>query len=253
MASPAITPGVYPLAITMVYTDDTGNTQTITSDVGIQVSGGTNFEIIMQQSSTTGTTFAVANTGANTASSVIVSIPKQASYASSGASSVSLGNLDAGDYTLATFQLTSMNLNTTSTGDTTPTGRPGFNLDTSEMPSDFDPSMFEQMRNQSFMGAAGSNLIIEVSYTDLYGIRQTVENEVEVTSMSSSGSTSMTSRFSGMTSMPGEVDSGLSSGTTYIIIGVVGILLIVALLQIGKRKKIPYLSKIVKGQKDENS
>ena len=63
----------------------------------------------------------------------------------------------------------------------------------------------------------------------------------------------MSTRFSGMTSMPGQEESGLSSGTTYIIIGVVGILLIVALLQIGKRKKIPYLSNLVKGQKDENS
>ena len=57
------------------------------------------FEILLQQSTTSGTTFAIANTGANVASSVIVSIPSQTNYMTSGASSVSLGNLDAGDYT----------------------------------------------------------------------------------------------------------------------------------------------------------
>lgn len=243
MASPAITPGVYPLMVTMIYADDSGSTQTISSNVGIQVSGGTDFEIILQQSLSGSTTFAVANTGANTASSVIVSIPRQPNYSTTGASSVSLGNLDAGDYTLASFQLTSMNQNTTS--------KPAFNRDTSDMPTDFDPSMFEELRNRTNADTMGTSLLVEISYTDLYGLRQTVEKEVEISSISSSSTIDKTSRFgaSGMTNMQGQQDSGLSTGTLYIIVGFVGILLIVALLQIGKKKKIPYFSKIYERKK----
>ena len=50
-----------------------------------------------------------------------------------------------------------------------------------------------------------------------------------------------------------EQDSGISSGTMYILIGAIGIILIVAILQVGKKKKIPYLSKIMKGRDNENS
>jgi hypothetical protein len=247
MASPAIIPGVYPLSITLTYFDDSGSQQVVTSDCGIQVSGGTDFEIILQQSSTSGTTFAVANTGANTASSVIFSIPLQTGYSATGASSVSLGNLDAGDYTLATFQLITMNQNTSD--------RLAFNRDSSKIPTDFNPSTFDQMRNRTFQGVGENNLIVEISYTDLFGLRQTVQKEVAVTSLSSSGTNDIAYRMAmrDMSGFTGEQDLGLSSGTLYIIIGVVGIILIIVILQLGKTKKIPYISKIIKGRKNENN
>ena len=113
MASSGISPGVYPLTITMEFYDQTGTKQTITSTVGMQISGTTTFDVVLQTSTSTSTTFAVVNTGANTASSVVVSIPQQPSYSTSGTSSTSLGNLEAGDYTLASFQLSSTNSNMT--------------------------------------------------------------------------------------------------------------------------------------------
>ena len=94
MASPSITPGVYPLSVNIEFYDRTGTIQTVTSIVGLQIGGTTDFEIVLQQSMGGSTTFAVANTGAEVASSVIVSIPPQINYATTGASSVSLGNLD---------------------------------------------------------------------------------------------------------------------------------------------------------------
>lgn len=221
MASPSIAPGVYPLMITMEFYDRTGTKQTITSEVGIQVNGTTDFEIILQESMGVGTTFAVANSGANVASSVIVSIPSQLNYIFSGASSVSLGNLDAGDYTLATFQISSVELNNTQRPDKS----------SMERPSDYNFS-----RPEGFRGSeSGSNdLIVEVSYTDLFGVRQTVEKEVDFSSFSSSSVASRSGDKSGL--RPGE-SSELDSGTMYIIIGVVGIIVIVAILKIGKRKK----------------
>lgn len=241
VATPSATPGVYPIDITLEYYDQTGSKQTISSTVGLQIGGTTDFEIVPQQSTNTGTTFAVANTGANVASSVIVSIPLQAGYSISGASSVSLGNLDAGDYTLATFQLTSIESNTTQ--------RPTFNFNTGDMPSDFDPSMMQQPRNRSFGDIGNNELIIEISYTDLFGVRQTVEKEATVTASSSSLTTSdITSRFGNMGGFPGQTSQGSDNGTMYITIGVVGILIIAGLLVLGKRKNIPYVSKILKGR-----
>lgn len=241
MASPSIVPGVYPLIITLEFYDRTGTLQTITSEVGLQIGGKTDFEIVLQQSTTGTTSFAIANTGANVASSVIITIPPQLNYQTTGASSVSLGNLDAGDYTLASFQISSANQNTTQL--------PNFNR-TGNFPSNFDPSMTGQFRNRTFTGFGGNNLIVEISYTDLFGVRQTVQKEVAVTSISSSGGSvsDFSSRFnsgSGFNSRSTSTDSG-DSGTIYIIIGVVGIVVIIAILKTGKSKK--FLKLVKKGK-----
>jgi len=253
VADPSVVAGVYPLAITLEYCDRTGTKQTITSKMGLQIGGGTNFEIVLQTTSGMTSTFAIANTGSNTASSVIVSIPTQPNYGTSGSSAVNLGNLDAGDYTLASFQLSSTLTRDTNASNTQ---RPGFNRDSSEMPSDLDPSMMQDFRNMTMGDMNGNNLIVEVSYTDLFGLRQTVEKEISISSQLMSSSTSGTSTFAGRGSMsssgfPGqEQDSGLSSGTTYILIGVIGIILIVAILTIGKKKKIPYITKLLERNKE---
>jgi len=239
-ASPSIVPGVYPLAITMEFYDRTGTKQTVTSTVGLQIGGATDFEIVLQQSTGGATTFAVANTGANVASSVIVSIPSQVNYIASGTSSVSLGNLDAGDYTLASFQLSSVDRNNTQ--------QPSFDRLPEDMPSDFDPSMMEQSRNRSFAGAGGNILTVKIFYTDLFGVRQTVEKEVTVSSISSGAATDFASRFSGESGIPGR-SSESDNGTTYITLGVVGIIVIIAIIQLGKKKKLPNFSKLIKGNK----
>jgi hypothetical protein len=222
VASPAISPGVYPLTITMEFYDRTGTKQTITSEVGMQVGGTTDFEIVLQESMGGGTTFAVANTGANVASSVIVSIPRQGNFMTSGASSVSIGNLDAGDYTLATFHISSVDRENNNQ-------RP--DKSSMELPSDLDFNRPEGFKDSD---SRGNDLVVEVSYTDLFGVRQTVEKEVEFSSLSSSSISSRLGDKSGL--RPGE-SSGLDNGTMYIIIGVVGIIAIVAILKIGKRKK----------------
>jgi hypothetical protein len=222
VASPSISPGVYPLTITIEFYERTGTKQTITSEVGIQVGGTTDFEIVLQDSMGLGTTFAVANSGSNVASSVIVSIASQLNYMVSGASSVSLGNLDAGDYTLATFQISSVDRENNSL-------RP--DKSSMERPSDIDFSRPDGFRGSE---SESNDLIVEVSYTDLFGVRHTVEKEVDYSSSSSNNVGSFSGGKSGL--RPGE-SSGIDSGTMYIIIGVVGIIVIVAILKIGKRKK----------------
>jgi hypothetical protein len=231
--TPSLPAGIYPLFISLEFFDETGYKQIIKSEIGIQIEGTSDFEVVTQGSIGSSTTLAIANTGANTASSVIITIPQQMLYTTSGTSSINLGNLDAGDYTLATFQISSFEQNNTQ--------RP----DKSSMALLSDISRPDGFRNQSFLGFESDNLIVEVSYTDLFGIRHTIEKEVDfsLSSTSSEISRNSGSKFGGLS--PGQ-SSELDSGTIYIIIGVIGLISVVSILKIDKVKT--YL-KIVKGKK----
>ena len=66
----------------------------------------TDFDVIVQDLSESSTTLAVVNIGANTGYSVIVKIPEQENFRITGTSTSVMGNIDAGDYTLAIFQIT---------------------------------------------------------------------------------------------------------------------------------------------------
>ncbi|MFH1101045.1 MAG: hypothetical protein V1726_03305 [Methanobacteriota archaeon] len=249
MASSGISPGIYPLTITMEYYDQTGTKQTVISTVGLQISGTTIFDVVLQQSTSGSTTFAVVNSGANIASSVIVTIPQQANYIASGVSSVSLGNLDAGDYTLATFQLSSTTSNTTTQPSSfNRTGMGG------GAPQGGNLSNRDTFMNRSFAGFGGSGLLVEISYTDVFGVRQTIQKQVAVSSVSFGSSSGLASRTGTQGSFPGQSQSSDSSDSSnslvYIAIGVVGIIIIVAIIQLGRKKKLSSFSKLFKRRKE---
>ncbi|MCX6665803.1 MAG: hypothetical protein NT038_07085 [Euryarchaeota archaeon] len=249
IASSGISPGVYPLAITMEYYDRTGTKQTVTSTVGLEISGTTTFELVLQQSTSGSTTFAVVNTGANVASAVIVSIPQQPTYAVSGSSSSNLGNLDAGDYTLATFQLTSTTSNNTGQF-------PSFNRTGTGggAPQDRNFSNRDGFMNQSFLGFGGNGVLVQISYTDVFGIRQTIQKQVTISSVSSGLPSGFTSRTGTQGSSGNSFGQSQSSGSNnsllYIVIGVVGIIVIVVIIQLGRKKKLGRFSKLFKRRKE---
>jgi hypothetical protein len=241
MASPSLSPGIYALNITLQFFDQAGTDQTVTSIVGLQVAGATSFEVVASQS-TSSTSLTVINTGANTANSVIVTIPTQASYTVSGSGSANIGNLDPGDYSLASFQLTSTSTNGTmnfsgagnrtwNRGNMTPPSGTG-NYTGRTMPGG----------NGSFIfGGNGGDLTVVITYTDSFGVRQTVRKQVTLSSRSS-GSFSGFSRSTTGSSQTGssfnfgQQASSSGSGLIYIIIGVVGIILIGLIVFIGKKK-----------------
>jgi hypothetical protein len=253
IASSGISPGVYPLTILLQYYDQTGEKQTINSTIGLMISGKTTFDIVLQTTTSSTTTFAIVNTGANTASSVVVSIPTQPAYTTSGTSQTSVGNLDAGDYTLASFSLTSTTNNMTRNGTIQyPSfNRTGMNQPPSGMNFTGRPNM-----NQSLfpMGGSSTSLMVQIAYTDVFGVRQTVQKQVNLSSGSTSGfSTRSTTQgtsgtypngYSGQTQ-----SSDLTNSFTYIIIGVAGIISIVAIIQLGRKKKL-HLQKTEKGRKE---
>ncbi len=250
MASSGISPGIFPLTITMEYYDQTGVKQTVNSTVGLQISGTTTFDVVVQQSTSGSTTFSIVNTGANVASSVIVSIPQQPNYQTSGVSSSSIGNLDAGDYTLATFQLTSTTSNTTSQF-------PSFNRTGTGAPPDRNFTGRNQFMNQSFTGFQGNGLLVQISYTDVFGVRQTIQKQVTISSGSSFGSfgsstssTGTQNSFSRNFNGQSQSSSGSSNSFVYIAIGAVGIIIVIGIIQLGRKKKLPHFSKKFKGRKE---
>ncbi len=66
----------------------------------------TSFDIIVQDYEDNDISIAIANTGKNDASSMIIRIPEQKGIVSSVTNSQMLGNLESGDYTVAAFTLT---------------------------------------------------------------------------------------------------------------------------------------------------
>ncbi|VVB83783.1 Uncharacterised protein [uncultured archaeon] len=105
--SASASPGLYGLTLTIKFNNDNGTAITETSNVGIIVGGQTDFDISISDSSSTGTILSVANIGKNPAESVTIIIPEQSNFKTSGSSSSIIGNLDKGDYSVASFQLVS--------------------------------------------------------------------------------------------------------------------------------------------------
>jgi hypothetical protein len=128
-----------------VYNVDTFNVSVLNSR--------TDFDMIVQDS----TTLAIVNIGANTASAVIIKIPEQQNFRVNGTSASIIGNLNAGDYTLVTFQL--------------------FPVRTSNISS------------------GSSILTAEISYTDTLGIRRTTQKNVSYGFGASGFNENVTGRF----------------------------------------------------------
>jgi hypothetical protein len=215
-ATSSATPGIYPLNTYIQYSDKSGTTQNISSITGIEIGGGTDFDVGLQESTAGSTSLSIANIGINPAASVAVRIPQQIGFSVTGVTSVFLGDLNPGDYTLASFQLSERNFTQNiPSGMQNPTQR-----------SNITRGNITQMRN-----ATGNLLNVEISYTDTNGFRQIIQKEISLTSISSGAqfSSAFNQRFS---------QRGGGIGTwVYIVIGIVVVATIVAFLKFKKRKK----------------
>lgn len=65
----------------------------------------TDFDLVVQDSTTSEISLAIANIGKNTANSMIVRIPIQEGYGVTGTNGQMVGNLESGDYTIVSFTL----------------------------------------------------------------------------------------------------------------------------------------------------
>lgn len=183
-------PGLYKLTLSLSYADTaTGEESEITTIAGVYVGGETDFDVAYATSSDDETSFSIANIGANPAYSVSVIIPSQDGWTVSGSSSAIIGNLNQGDYTVASFALQQS------------MGGSGF------VPGGESMDSMENQSNQtgSWMDArvsSNTNTInVQIAYTDTMGQRKTVEYEVSLGSETSTNMTSFTDS--------GEMPSGM--------------------------------------------
>ena len=192
-ADPNITPGIYSLDINLAFTSgDSNGLKSQNSQVGIIVGGTTDFEVSAETSSGQ-ISLSIANIGSNNAAAVVVKIPVQQGIRIQGSSTAILGNLNKGDYTLATFQTQS--LQSDQTGQSTQQTQ-SFNMNQQfQQGQQADSNFFRQQvdQNRLFSGA----LQVEIDYTDTTGERQAVKKTVQLSSLGTqTGLTGLSARGS---------------------------------------------------------
>lgn len=163
-------PGLYKLNLYLTYEDSISNkTNKISTIAGVYVGGGTDFEVAFSDNANSQTSFSIANIGSNPASSVSVIIPNQQGWRVSGSSSVIIGNLNKGDYTVASFNLQSTTSNMTSQN-------PDFQNNQNR--SGRGNSTYQG--RQRPMNGSSNAVLMQIAYTDTMGERKIVEKQVNV-------------------------------------------------------------------------
>ncbi len=163
MADVNADPGLYTLNVYLSYEDYESNEQSINTTAGMFVGGETDFDVSFSESDAGEISLSVANVGNNIAYSVKVSVPDQDGYKVSGSSSTIVGNLEKGDYTIASFNVASTENAAGIEGESA-----GKNMTSGSTESD--------------------PLKVRIEYTDAKGERITVDKEVKL-EMTSTGNT----------------------------------------------------------------
>ena len=164
-------PGLYELKLYLSYDDPiTYEEKEISTIAGVNVGGGTDFDVALSDNSGSETSFSIANIGSNPAYSVSVIVPQQNGWQVSGSNSVIIGNLNKGDYTVASFNLVS----------------------TQQMTDLQDQNLkkedIQEMTRQRPTMQGSNGLIIRIAYTDTVGERKVIEKEVAINSLLNTGS-----------------------------------------------------------------
>ncbi len=90
--------------LNLEYSDNNLNNIYLVKTFNITIENAqTSFDLVLQDSTSSQISLAIANTGENTANSMIVKIPDQEGFSLTGTNGQMVGNLDAGDYTLVSF------------------------------------------------------------------------------------------------------------------------------------------------------
>jgi hypothetical protein len=214
MASVNAAPDLYALTMVLQY-DSNNNNQTarntLTTTAGIFVGGQTDFDVAFSQSDQGQTSLSVANIGITPAYSTTVVIPQQDGWRVNGNPAAIVGNLDKGDYTLVSFQITP-------TGDNA--GQQNAAQGTQTTPRTGGAAAF----------AAPRTLHVQVMYTDTTGARRTVDKDVLVqfrpatTGTTGTGATGTGTRTGAGGGQFGQRGAPAAASTTQIVIAVLFIL-----------------------------
>jgi hypothetical protein len=213
IASVNAVPDLYELTLNLEYDvkDEDGSTvkEVISTQAGVFVGGETDFDVAFSESSNGETSFSIANIGSNPAYSVSVIIPKQEGWRITGSNSRIIGNLNKGDYTIASFKLQPA---VSETGEDRNDG------------TKKDKTFFQDSQT----------IKVQVVYTDTMGKRSTVEKEVQLDPQSLMG-TEMNGEFSGKMGLR-QKDPGFFSKYKWFIIIIVIVLFVFIYKKYKKRK-----------------
>ena len=193
MADVNANPGLYTLDVSLNYEDYDSKNESLQTMAGLFVGGSTDFDVSFSESSQGQTSLSVANVGNNIAYAVKVSIPEQDGYKVSGSSSTIVGNLEKGDYTIASFNVES-------------TQAQGGNAGTQSGSTKSSVAA----GNSTAASISGDPLKVQIGYTDAKGDRLTVDKEVKLDRTSNN----MTSQGGAV----GQRSSGVSSYLLYIVV-----------------------------------
>jgi hypothetical protein len=164
MADTNAQPGLYKLNLYLTYEDSMSNqTKTINTFAGVYVGGGTDFDVAFSDNANSQMSFSIANIGSNPANSVSVVIPDQPGWSVSGSNSIIIGNLNKGDYTVASFKLQSPLSNMNSQNGT---GRSN--------------TAFQGRSMQRSMNGSSDTVHMQIAYTDTMGERNVVDKYVKI-------------------------------------------------------------------------
>ncbi len=145
-------PGLYKLNLYLNYENPAnGSSKKVSTMAGVYVGGETDFDASFSESANGQTSFTVANIGSNPASSVSVIVPEQRAWRVSGSNSVIIGNLNKGDYTVASFKL---------------------------QPSMISQANMNQDKAQQMpRNSSSEKVALQIAYTDTMGERRVVTKE----------------------------------------------------------------------------
>ncbi|MFA6269491.1 MAG: hypothetical protein WC652_06755, partial [archaeon] len=183
VADPSIVTGIYPIDVSVNYTDSNGQ-RSQTSQVGLIVGGKTNFQVSSDTTSTGQISFSLANIGSNNAAAVVVQLTRQPGLTITGSDTVIIGNINKGDYSLANFTVQSTTLSDQN-GAVQRTGT-GFNRTANSQsatgttqqtggnfPNDFNGTNFPARQSQS-------GFVVDIYYTDTTGERQHIQQPFQL-------------------------------------------------------------------------
>ena len=177
IASANAEPDLYKLQLSLKYDDSiTGEENEIATSAGVYIGGKTDFDVTFSGASKGETSFSIANIGSVPANSITISIPKQEGWKVSGIDSVIIGNLNKGDYTIASFNIEQT---------TGWTGTPAQKIsedDTQESLEEPRKSRDSIQPQPTLPGDGAMGVNIEISYTDTRGGRHIVTKKVNIAS-----------------------------------------------------------------------
>lgn len=162
--------GLYQLNLNLKFESEGGVPKEINTKAGVFVGGETDFDVTFSESSAGQTSLSVANTGNNPALSVTVRIPEQKNFRVTGSASSIIGNLDKGDYTIVSFQITQANSIAGTTGTAERAKR--------QLSDEERQRLSEQLSQRN--ASESNKLKVLIEYTDTTGVRQIVEKTVPI-------------------------------------------------------------------------